>query len=164
MGFSDIFSDFYNSIGFIELHAEAPPQDVEQEEGGDEDKEEEKGDDSTKEESEGGDEGGEEDAGEDEAGKDEAGDDEGGADKGEVEEEEEEEPEEEEPEDPKPKLEEGELLIFYTSMHRDAFAASQTLDLFNATRQLARVPIMSSGARNPIFFPVLRLPDCTSTR
>ncbi|CAD6575842.1 MAG: ubiquinol--cytochrome-c reductase subunit 6 [Alectoria sarmentosa] len=88
MGFSDIFSDFYNSIGFTELHAEAPPEEEKEDDEGGDDKGEEKSDDGDKEE--GGEEGGEEEQ--------EAGDDEGG-------DEEEEEEEEEEPEDLKPKLE-----------------------------------------------------------
>ncbi|MCJ1274912.1 hypothetical protein MMC21_002710 [Puttea exsequens] len=81
MGFSTIFSDFYDSLSFAtEAHAEAPAEE-EKEEGGEEDGDEEKG----------GDEGGEG---------------EGGEEGGEEEEEEEDEEEEEEPEDPKPKLEE----------------------------------------------------------
>ncbi|CAF9911951.1 MAG: hypothetical protein ALECFALPRED_007780 [Alectoria fallacina] len=82
MGFSDIFSDFYNSIGFTELHAEAPPEEEKEDDEGGDDKGEEKSDDGDKEE--GGEEGGEEEEGGDE---------------------EEEEEEEEEPEDLKPKLE-----------------------------------------------------------
>ena len=84
MGFSDIFSDFYNSIGFTELHAEAPPEEEKEDDEGGDDKGEEKSDDGDKEE--GGEEGGEEEEGGDE---------------------EEEEEEEEEPEDLKPKLEAG---------------------------------------------------------
>ncbi|KAM0806222.1 ubiquinol-cytochrome C reductase hinge protein-domain-containing protein [Usnea florida] len=43
MGFSDVFSDFYNSIGFTEVHAEAPPEEEkEDDEGGDDKGEEEK--------------------------------------------------------------------------------------------------------------------------
>ncbi len=87
MGFSDIFSDFYNSIGFTEVHAEAPPEEEKEDEEGGDDKGEEKSDDGDKEEE--GEEGGEEEGGDDEGGDDE-----------------EEEEEEEEPEDPKPKLEE----------------------------------------------------------
>lgn len=89
MGFSDIFSDFYNSVGFTEVHAEAPPEEEKEDDEGGEDKGEEESDDGDKEE--GGEEGGEEEGGDDEGGDDE---------------EEEEEEEEEEPEDPKPKLEE----------------------------------------------------------
>lgn len=97
MGFSDIFSDFYDSIGFTEVHAEAPPDEKQEDEGGDEDKGQ---DADNSEDAEGGEEGGE--GGGEEAG----GDDEGGG---------EEEEEEEEPEDPKPKLEEGlSLCIFIT--------------------------------------------------
>lgn len=88
MGFSDIFSDFYNSIGFAELHAEAPPEEEKEDDEGGDDEGEEKRDDGDKEE--GGEEGGEEEGGN---------------------EEEEEEEEEEEPEDPKPKLEEGKSLL-----------------------------------------------------
>ncbi|KAK4696624.1 ubiquinol-cytochrome c reductase subunit 6, partial [Lecanoromycetidae sp. Uapishka_2] len=89
MGFSDIFSDFYNSIGFTEVHAEAPPEDKEEDEGSDE----EKGQDAdTSENTEGED---KEEGGDEEGGNEEGGDDE-----------DEEEEEEEEPEDPKPKLEE----------------------------------------------------------
>ena len=84
MGFSDIFSDFYNSIGFTEVHAEAPPEEEKEDEEGSDDQGDEKSDDGDKEEE--GEEGGEEEGGDDE--------------------EEEEEEEEEEPEDPKPKLEE----------------------------------------------------------
>ena len=94
MGFSDIFSDFYNSIGFTELHAEAPPEEEKEDDEGDDDKGEEKSDDGEKEE--GGEEGGEEEGGDDESG----------------DEEEEEEEEEEEPEDIKPKLEEGKSMAF----------------------------------------------------
>ena len=50
MGFSDIFSDFYNSIGFTELHAEAPPEEETEDDEGSEDKGEEKSDDGDKEE------------------------------------------------------------------------------------------------------------------
>lgn len=94
MGFSDIFSDFYHSIGFTELHAEAPAdEEKEDDEGG----EEEKSDDGDKEE--GGEDGGEqEDGGDDEE-----------------EEEAEEEEEEEEPEDPKPKIEAGKSMAVYPS-------------------------------------------------
>ncbi|KAL9136406.1 MAG: hypothetical protein Q9175_002392 [Cornicularia normoerica] len=90
MGFSDIFSDFYSSIGFTELHAEAPPEEDNEDDKGGDDKGEEKSDDDDNEE------GGEED------GEEEGADDEGG----DNEEEEEEAEEEEEPEDIKPKLEE----------------------------------------------------------
>lgn len=89
MGFSDIFSDFCNSIGFTEVHAEAPPEEEKEDDEGGEDKGEENGDDGEKEE--GGEEGGEEEGGD---------------------EDEEEEEEEEEPEDPKPKLEEGRSMAF----------------------------------------------------
>ena len=92
MGFSDVFSEFYNSIGFPELHAEAPPEEEKEDDEGGDEKGEEKGDDTAKEE--GGEEGGEEEGGDDE--------------------EEEEEEEEEEPEDPKPKLEEGKSMGFLT--------------------------------------------------
>lgn len=85
MGFSDIFSDFYNSIGFTELHAEAPPEEEKEDDEGEEGK-----DDGDKEE--GGEEGGEEEGGDDE----------------------EEEEEEEEPEDLKPKLEAGKSMVFST--------------------------------------------------
>ena len=90
MGFSDIFSDFYNSIGFAELHAEAPPEEEKEDDEG-----EEKSDDGDKED--GGEEGGEEEGGDEEK--------------------EEEEEEEEEPEDPKPKLEEGKSLTFLRFSH-----------------------------------------------
>ena len=93
MGFSDVFSDFYNSIGFTEVHAEAPPEEEKEDDEGGEDKGEEESDDGDKEE--GGEEGGEEEGGEDEGG----------------DEEEEEEEEEEEPEDIKPKLEEGKFMV-----------------------------------------------------
>lgn len=86
MGFSDVFSDFYNSIGFAEVHAEAPPEEEKEGDEGGDDKGEEESDDGDKEE--GGEEGGEEEGGEDEGG------------------DEEEEEEEEEAEDIKPKLEE----------------------------------------------------------
>ena len=89
MGFSDVFSDFYNSIGFRELHAEAPPEEEKEEDEGGEDKGEEESDDGDKEE----------------GGEEEGGDEEGGD-----EEEEEEEEEEDEPVDPKPKLEEGKSM------------------------------------------------------
>ena len=94
MGFSDIFSDFYNSIGFTELHAEAPPEEEKEDDAGGE----EGSDDGDKEE--GGEEGGEEDGGDDEGGDDEG---------------EEEEEEEEEAEDPKPKLEAGKSMA--VSLH-----------------------------------------------
>lgn len=96
MGFSDIFSDFYGSIGFTELHAEAPPEEEKEDDEGGEEKGEEKSDDDDKEE------GGEE------SGEAEGGDDEGG-------DEEEEEEEEEEPEDLKPKLEEGKSMAFLST-------------------------------------------------
>ena len=87
MPFTEIFSDFYASLGFTEIHAEAPPAEDEE-----------------KDDSEGGDDGEKEDSGEgEEKGGDEGGDEEGGDD--------EEEEEEEEPEDPKPKLEEGVFVI-----------------------------------------------------
>lgn len=91
MGFSDVFSDFYNSIGFTELHAEAPPEEEKEDDEGGDDKGEESSDDGDKEE--GGEEGGEEEGADDEGGDDE-----------------EEEEEEEEPEDLKPKLEEGKSM------------------------------------------------------
>lgn len=96
MGFSDIFSDFYHSIGFTELHAEAPAdEEKEDDEGGEEEKGEETSDDGDKEE--GGEDGGEQE--------------EGGDDK------EEEEEEEEEPEDPKPKLEAGKSMAVSSHIH-----------------------------------------------
>ena len=100
MGFSDIFSDFYHSIGFTELHAEAPAdEEKEEDEGGEEEKGEETSDDGDKEE--GGEDGGEQEEG---------GDDE----------EEEEEEEEEEPEDPKPKLEAGKSMAVPLHTHTHA--------------------------------------------
>ena len=92
MGFTDIFSDFLDSLSVTNLHAEAPPEDDKDEESGGDDEE-------GKDKEDGGEDGGQE-------GGDEGGDDEGGDDGGDDEEEEEEE-EEEEPEDPKPALEEG---------------------------------------------------------
>ena len=82
MAIPDLLSDFYASLSFTEVHAEAPPPEEQEEE------EEEKAD------------GGE---------KDEGADGEGGGDDDEEDEqgEEEEEEEEEEPEDLKPKLEAG---------------------------------------------------------
>ncbi|KAL2040850.1 hypothetical protein N7G274_006308 [Stereocaulon virgatum] len=91
MGFSDIFSELYASIGFSEIHAEAPPEDEEKDDGGEDG---DKGDDDS--------EGGEKEEGEGQGG--EESDEEGGEEAGDDDEEEEEE--EEEPEDPKPKLEE----------------------------------------------------------
>ncbi len=96
MGFSNIFSDFYNSIGLAELHAEAPPEEDKEDDEGADDAGEEKIDDGEKEE--GGEEGGEEEGGDDEGGDDE-------------------EEEEEEAEDIKPKLEERESMVFPTYLH-----------------------------------------------
>ncbi|KAI4089788.1 MAG: hypothetical protein LQ348_003995 [Seirophora lacunosa] len=90
MPFSEIFSDFFSSLSFQEVHAEAPQADEDSE-----DKGEEAGEGEDK--SEGGEEGEKEEGGDDEGGED-GGDDEGADD--------EEEEEEEEPEDIKPKLEE----------------------------------------------------------
>ena len=104
MGFSDVFSDFYNSIGFTEVHAEAPPEEEKEDDEGGDDKGEEESDDGDKEE--GGEEGGDEEGGEDEGG-----------------DEEEEEEEEEEAEDIKPKLEEGKSMavIYAHKTHHSMF-------------------------------------------
>ncbi|KAL8960224.1 MAG: hypothetical protein Q9193_003031 [Seirophora villosa] len=91
MPFSEIFSDFFSSLSFQEVHAEAPQADEDSE-----DKGEEAGEGEDK--SEGGEEGEKEEGGDDEGGED--GRDDKGAD-------DEEEEEEEEPEDIKPRLEEG---------------------------------------------------------
>jgi len=92
MGITDFFSDLYSSMGFQEVHADAPKDDDDSkdDEGADDDKGDEK-----------------EEGGEDkEEGGDEEGGEEGGDDAEEGGEEEEEEEEEEEPVDPKTKLEE----------------------------------------------------------
>ncbi|KIV83138.1 hypothetical protein PV11_05191 [Exophiala sideris] len=93
MGITDFFSDLLSSVSFVqEVHAEAPAEDDDKEEGGDDESKDKEGDDDK------------EEGGDDE--KDEGGDDnEGGDDEGGDDEEEEEE-EEEEPVDPKPKIEE----------------------------------------------------------
>ena len=96
MGITDFFSDIYASMGFQEVHADAPKDDKD-----DDDSNEEGGDDKGEgEDKEGGDEGGDD--------KEEGGDEEGGGEEEGGEEEEEEE--EEEPVDPKTKLEEGESI------------------------------------------------------
>lgn len=93
MPFSEIFSDFFSSLSFQEVHAEAPQADDDSEDKGEEAGEGE-------EKSEGGEDEEKEEGGDDKDGED-GGNDEGGDDDEEVEE------EEEEPEDIKPKLEEG---------------------------------------------------------
>ena len=94
MGITDFFSDIYASMGFQEVHADAPKDDDDDsKEGGDDDKGE--GEDK-------------EEGGED---KEEGGDEEGGEEGGEEEEEE----EEEEPVDPKTQLEEGECIVLGSS-------------------------------------------------
>ncbi len=136
MGFSDIFSDFYNSIGFAELHAEAPPEEDKEDDEGADDAGEEKSDDGEKE-------GGGEEGGEEEGGDDEGGDDE------------EEEEEEEEAEDIKPKLEERESMVFlaylYTSYN---LLLSHGIQMF-----LLGVPISS---KTPNQFPTDPLPPQSS--
>ena len=128
MGFSDIFTDFYASTGFAEIHAEAPLE--EEDEGGDGDKGgDEEGDD--KEGGEGGDEGG------DEGGEDEGGDDE-------------EEEEEEEPEDQKPKLEEGEFVPVCCCVS-SSVAAIEAL-----SPALSCLEVLCRAARSCQYFPLHR--------
>ncbi|KAL9019158.1 MAG: hypothetical protein Q9185_003539, partial [Variospora sp. 1 TL-2023] len=91
MPFSEVFSDFFSSLSFQEVHAEAPQADDDSEDKGEEAGEGE-------EKSEGGEDEEKEEGGDDRDGED-GGNDEGGDD-------DEEEEEEEEPEDIKPKLEE----------------------------------------------------------
>lgn len=127
MGFSEIFTDFYASIGFAEIYAEAPLE--EEDEGADGNK--------------GGDEegeGGEEEGGEE--GGDEGGEDEGGDD--------EEEEEEEEPEDPKPKLEEGESVPVCCCVSSSVAAIEALPPVLNCLQVPCR------AARSCRFFPLHR--------
>ena len=141
MGFSDVFSDFYNSIGFTELHAEAPPEEEKEDEEGGDDNGEEKSDDGDKEE--GGEEGGEEEGGEEEGG-----------------DEEEEEEEEEEAEDIKPKLEEGKsMAVIYA--HKPPHSISLSYGFQNLSSCVsAEVASFGSGDFQASFF-CIHLAPCS---
>lgn len=135
MPFSEIFSDFFSSLSFQEVHAEAPQADEDSE-----DKGEEAGEGEDK--SEGGEEGEKEEGGDDEGGED-GGDDEGADD--------EEEEEEEEPEDIKPKLEEGVsiLVMAVTPLQVSVVSASfesPVRDLRLSTYCLARLRYTTHAA------------------
>lgn len=136
MAFTQIFADFYAAFSIPEIHAEAPAEAEEKDEGDGEAEE-------SKEEADEGKEGGEESAEDGEGGDD--GGDEGGEGEDDGGEEEEEEEEEDEPVDPKPKLEEG----MYHLLRFTVMRGVRTADTCLVERLRWRTHILATDLGNP---------------